>query len=89
MKIVYDLDLAPSAERDLDKIPEVTAGRITNRLMKLKENPRPRGSVKLKGRKQLYRIKIGKYRVIYAIEDDILLILVIKEHPRFRRNRAT
>jgi mRNA interferase RelE/StbE len=42
----------------------------------LKENPRPRGSIKLSG-ENAYRIRVSDYRIIYAIYDDRLVVLVI------------
>ncbi|MDJ0899633.1 MAG: type II toxin-antitoxin system RelE/ParE family toxin [Xenococcus sp. MO_188.B8] len=44
----------------------------------LATEPRPEGVVKLKGEENLYRIRVGDYRVIYNVQDDRLLVLVVK-----------
>ena len=43
----------------------------------LGQEPRPHGVRKLSGEEELYRIRVGDYRVIYAIEDDALIVLVV------------
>ena len=48
----------------------------------LANNPRPNGNKKLKGYKNLWRIRVGEWRIIYAIEDERLIILVIELAPR-------
>ncbi len=40
--------------------------------------PRPHGSEKLSGPDQLYRIRAGDYRIVYAVDDDRMLVLVVK-----------
>lgn len=44
----------------------------------LAENPRPIGSEKLTGSEDLHRIRVGDYRILYQIQDDALLVLVVK-----------
>jgi mRNA interferase RelE/StbE len=44
----------------------------------LAEEPRPAGAVKLTGSENLYRVRVGDYRVIYAVENDFLLVLVVE-----------
>lgn len=41
----------------------------------LAEDPRPPGYLKLHGRREQYRIRVGEYRVVYEIHDDVLLVL--------------
>lgn len=48
------------------------------KIQELEENPRPFGLKKLVAEENLYRIRVGDYRIIYQIQDKILLILVIK-----------
>ena len=52
--------------------------RITSALHGLSENPRPVGSIKLSDPEALYRIRVGDYRVLYQIQDAILLVLVVR-----------
>jgi mRNA interferase RelE/StbE len=44
-------------------------------------NPRPNGNKKLKGYKNLWRIRVGEWRIIYAIEDERLIVLVVELAP--------
>jgi len=74
--MAYELIYDPAAERAIVRLPRNVQRRVLQRLGDLAENPRPPGSVKLKGQ-AAYRIRIGDYRVIYTIQDDRLLILVI------------
>jgi mRNA interferase RelE/StbE len=76
---VYQLIFARSARQELEELPRRVAERMLARIDALAENPRPRGGRKLQGPSQLWRIRVGEYRVIYAIDDskrtvDILVI---------------
>ncbi|MDR1881610.1 MAG: type II toxin-antitoxin system RelE/ParE family toxin [Prevotella sp.] len=64
------------------KIPTVYYNSISRHIFELAENPRPFGCIKLSGFDNLYRIRVGVYRVIYSIEDDILTVKVIKVDHR-------
>lgn len=66
--------------KDLEAIPPNARQPIKDKVSKLADNPRPDGCVKLKGERKLplYRIRIGDYRVIYAIQDQQLIVLVIQ-----------
>ena len=70
----YQVVLSKRAEKDLQKLPAAIVERIIPILISLEENPRPAGCKKLKGYSDLWRIRIGDYRAIYAIEDVILLV---------------
>ena len=48
------------------------------RILALAEEPRPPGVVKMHGGGGYYRLRVGDYRVVYAIEDDVLLVLVVR-----------
>ena len=50
------------------------ARRIISRVETLAENPRPHGCVKLQGATDLWRIRVGDYRVIYSLSDDARLV---------------
>lgn len=72
----YSVQLSRKAAKQLDKIPDKTAFKLLDAIEVLKENPRPNGCKKLKGRNG-YRIRKGEYRIIYEIQDSVLLIDVI------------
>ena len=66
------------ADRQLRKLPDALQRRIVGELETLAHNPRPRGVVKLAGHENLWRIRVGDYRVLYEIYDDRLVILVLR-----------
>lgn len=70
------------AEKALQKLPRKLQERIRARIDALGGEPRPRGCTKLAARDGLYRIRIGAYRVVYTVEDDRLLVLVLDVGPR-------
>ena len=72
----YSITISKSAQKQLDKLQDDIADRIITSIYDLANNPRPNGFKKLKGR-EAYRIRIGNYRVIYEIFDDVLLIVII------------
>jgi mRNA interferase RelE/StbE len=72
----YHIDYLPAARKAIEKLPRRLQQRIIERIGTLSSNPRPTGCVKLTGQ-DAYRIRIGDYRVIYTIEDDKLIVLVI------------
>lgn len=74
----YRLEYAKGVDKDFRKIPVKTAARIACAIDELATNPRPSGSVKLVGFDSEYRIRVGDYRVIYQIQDSVLVVLVIE-----------
>lgn len=73
----YEVSLLPSAKRDLEKLPQQLQKRIIATLLSLKDEPRPHGIKTLEGVKGAYRIRVGDYRIIFTIRDNILLVLVM------------
>ena len=72
----YSLRIKPSAVKELEAIPAKDRRRITTRIQALASTPRPVGCEKLSGHDK-YRIRQGNYRVLYTIEDDVLIVTVI------------
>ena len=65
----YQITVARSARKELEKLQTNTAERIVNAIAFLASEPRPPGAVKLQGQRSLWRIRVGDYRVVYAIDD--------------------
>ena len=65
----YSVVFARSARRELEQLDVRVARRIISRIEALGSNPRPPGCVKVQGTDDLWRIRVGDYRVIYAIDD--------------------
>jgi len=78
----YSIVFARSARKELEALPEAIALRILARIESLAEDPRPRGCLKLSGSGNLWRIRVGNYRVVFSINDPDLLIDVIAVRNR-------
>jgi mRNA interferase RelE/StbE len=75
---VYRLEITRAAARQLDRIERPTAIRLEAAIRTLAQNPRPAGCAKLAGRDNTWRIRVGDYRVVYEIHDDVLVVVVIR-----------
>jgi mRNA interferase RelE/StbE len=76
--MAYRIELTPAAGRDFKRQPEAARRRIAPRIDALADEPRPSGVLPLTGMHGYYRLRVGDYRVIYKVEDDHLLVLVIR-----------
>jgi mRNA interferase RelE/StbE len=74
----YDLRIKVSVAKDLRGIPRVDVRRILTRIEALREDPRAPGCEKLAGSGELYRARQGVYRIVYAIDDQCLVVEVIR-----------
>jgi mRNA interferase RelE/StbE len=77
----YKLRFKRSVAKDLREIPKKDVRRILKRIDILAKDPRPRGCEKLTDQER-YRIRQGRYRVLYEIQDDMLLVVVVKVAKR-------
>ncbi len=73
----YKIYFKKSVEKDLIGIPKNDLKKILDRIELLAENPRPPGCEKLAGQ-QRYRLRQGRYRILYSIQDDELTIWVVR-----------
>jgi mRNA interferase RelE/StbE len=73
----YRIEIKKSAIKELEIIPSRDLSRIMERIESLAGDPRPAGSKKLSGEEK-YRIRQGNYRILYLIEDDLLIVYVVK-----------
>lgn len=74
---VYKVFFKKSVQKDLEPIPKKDLKRILNRINKLSDDPRPPGCEKLTGFER-YRLRQGRYRILYSIQEDELTIWVVK-----------
>jgi len=74
---VFEIFFKESVWKDLRKVPKSHLKRILSRVEKLKDDPRPIGCEKLTGQ-ELYRVRQGKYRIVYSIQDNELTVWIIK-----------
>ncbi|HMD85517.1 MAG TPA: type II toxin-antitoxin system RelE/ParE family toxin [Terriglobia bacterium] len=73
----YRVLIKPSAARELEAIPKKDRVRLVSKISNLAGNPRPSGSEKLSAQEQ-YRVRHGRYRVVYSISDAEKMVLVVK-----------
>ena len=74
----YRIEFSLKAEREFKKLPRPVQVRLKTHIDVLAEEPLPPGAEKLSGEYRLFRVRVGDYRIIYAIEDEVLLVLVVK-----------
>jgi mRNA interferase RelE/StbE len=72
----YRIEFRPAALRELRRIDRSTQPRIQGAISFLAKDPRPPASRPLQGRDG-YRLRVGDYRIIYTIDDGVLLIVVV------------
>lgn len=82
MKGSYEIRWKRSALKELKKLQKKARSRILAAIEKLAREPRPRGSRKLTGSKNTYRIRIGNYRVIYGLFPDRIVIEILRVRHR-------
>ncbi len=73
----YEIIIPRPVQRQLDSLPREIRARILARLAHMKNDPRPRGSIKLRGYANEYRIRIGDYRVRYEVRDAESTVLLL------------
>ena len=73
---MHELLLVRSARKELEALPDAILARVARELDALPANPRPRGCRKLRGASDLWRVRVGDYRIIYHVDDRAHLIEV-------------
>jgi mRNA interferase RelE/StbE len=72
----YRVEVRPAAVRALGKLDPQVRGRIQGAIALLAQDPRPPAARALQGRPGL-RVRVGDYRIIYTVQDDVLLVVVV------------
>jgi mRNA interferase RelE/StbE len=78
----YSVEMKPSARKELERLPGKLIERIFPKLEGLALEPRPAGCKKLKGGQREWRIRVGDYRVVYTVDDEKLLVSVMRIRHR-------
>lgn len=77
--MAYTVEVSSAARRQLRKLDRQTQRKVADRIESLREDPRPSGAVKLTDvSPPVYRVREGQYRILYTIEDDQLIVLVVR-----------
>ena len=73
----YSVLIKPSAAKELERLPDKLRRQVAKRIQVLADNPRPVGVEKLTG-EELYRLRQGDHRIVYSIEDAVLIVRVVR-----------
>ena len=79
---MYTLLIKRSAERDLRRLTRALFERVNERILALRDDPRPPGVRKLVGALEGWRIRVGDYRILYQIDDDAQMVTVVRVKHR-------
>jgi mRNA interferase RelE/StbE len=74
----YSIEVSATAERQIRKLNRRDQHRVINVIKKLGAEPRPRGCRKLQAYDDIYRVRVGVFRILYSVEDKRLLVLILK-----------
>ncbi len=78
MAPAYRIRIEKRALKALSSLPKRTRTKVRKAIDGLAKTPRPQGVKKLADEHQLYRIRVGSFRIVYQIQDQDLLVLVVK-----------
>ena len=78
----YRIQFKTSAAKEFKKLAPSVKQRVGESLDKLQQDPRPSGVVKLQGEDQLYRVRVGDYRIVYTIDDHDKIIKITRIRHR-------
>jgi mRNA interferase RelE/StbE len=73
----YRIEIKKTAAREIEHLPQNDIHAVLGKIASLADNPRPHGCQKLSGQEK-YRLRCGDYRILYSIEDAVLVIYVVK-----------
>ena len=73
----YKIEIKKSAAKEIYKLPKKTIQRVIEKIHALSANPRPDGCKKLSGDEK-YRIRVSDYRILYSIDDNLIVIFVVR-----------
>jgi mRNA interferase RelE/StbE len=76
MNDIYEVIITNSAQKDIRKLPGQEVRKIIPAIRSLAYDPRPSGCKKLVNIKDTYRVRVGNYRILYSIEDQIRIVEV-------------
>lgn len=85
--MAHSVEFKHSARKELADLPQDIHARVLRAVLALSDDPRPAGCKKLQAA-DLWRIRVGRYRIVYEIKDDALVVLVITIAHRREAYRA-
>ena len=86
----HEVEVSRTAEKQLRKLPRDVQERVVRRMLLLAEDPFPQGAKKLTGYDDVYRVRVGRYRILYSVSRRRMVIIILKVGQRkdvYRRGR--
>ncbi len=80
--MAHRISFKPAVQRQLRKLPRQVQARLLDRIEKLAEEPYPPGAKKLKAEIDLFRVRVGDYRIVYTVQDDSFVVLIVRVGDR-------
>ena len=80
--MTYRIVIKPSARKEMSRLPADVLRRVDAAILALAEDPRPRGCRKMAGHMDTWRIRVGDYRVVYEVHDNVLIVYVVRVGDR-------
>lgn len=79
---MYAVHYRRSAQKEIKKLPPIVRRMVMQKIEQLAKDPRPSTSVKLRGYDELHRARVGEYRIVYEVQDQQLIIIIVSTQHR-------
>jgi mRNA interferase RelE/StbE len=76
--MAYRVEVKASAVKEIAALPKRDQRRVVSAIDALADDPRPHGVRKLAGSENVYRVRVGDYRIVYQVFDDVLIVHVVR-----------
>ncbi|MDO9590907.1 MAG: type II toxin-antitoxin system RelE/ParE family toxin [Microcella sp.] len=80
--MTYRVEFTSAAARQVKKLPRPVRDKVLSAVARLSDDPRPHGATKLVGEQTAWRLRMGDYRVIYDVVDEVLTVTVVRAAHR-------
>lgn len=80
----YEVRISQTAEKQLRGLPQADQERVAAKASSLATDPRPAGTRKLRGYEDVWRVRVGRYRILYSVADAEVIVIVLKIGHRSR-----
>ncbi|WP_419942177.1 type II toxin-antitoxin system RelE family toxin [Candidatus Palauibacter sp.] len=74
----YDVEISRTAEKQLRTLPRADQERVARRMSALADDPFSPGTRKLTGYEDVFRVRVGRYRILYSVAEAALIIIILK-----------
>ena len=81
---MFSIEFSRKAEKAIEGLPKETSKRIISAIESLQQEPFPRGAIRLKWESNMYRVRVGDYRVLYEVYTDKKIVLIANVDKRSR-----